>query len=98
MIIFDTKRSCAVLNIKFYSKIIRLQMNHSFLMAASKDHIFLFQLRDMQRIASIKAPNHLLRMALAPNCISEQVGQSPYLVYSDSVLSGKVSLFNTQKD
>lgn len=67
LIVYDTKKSKPVLQINFYSKIIKLEMNYSFLLVASKDHIFVFQLKDMQRIASIKAPNHLLRIALSPN-------------------------------
>lgn len=41
------------------------------LFVASKDHIFVFSLQDMQSIALIKAPSHLLRIAMSPNLSSE---------------------------
>lgn len=44
-------------------------MNHTHLYVASRDHIFIFSLKEMQQIALIKAPNHLLRIAMSPNYI-----------------------------
>ena len=42
-------------------------MNHTHILAATKDQIQIFHMSDMQRVACIKAPNHLLRISLSPN-------------------------------
>ena len=53
----------------------------------------------MQRVAWIKAPNHLLRIALSPNAMnypSEGSGSQPYVAFSGSLHEGSLSLFKTR--
>ena len=59
-------------------------MNHSHLYLASKDHIFIFALKDMQLERRLKTPNHLLRISLGPTG----------LAYSDVLDHGKIIVAN----
>ena len=42
-------------------------MNYTHLYVASKESIHVFSLKNMQQIAKIKAPYHLMRIELGPN-------------------------------
>jgi len=66
--IYNTAENSAMLQVSFFSKIIKLEMNASHLFVASKDHIFIFSLKNMQQIGKIEAPNHLMRITMSPNC------------------------------
>ena len=59
-------------------------MNHTHLYLASKDHIFIFALKDMQLEKRLKTPNHLLRISMGP----------PGLAYSDVLDQGKIIVSN----
>jgi WD40 repeat protein len=72
-----------VLEICFHSKILKVEMNYTHIYLASKDHLFIFALKDMQLIKRIKAPNHLLRISMNP------VGGN-ILAFSDTLDKGKV--------
>ena len=73
---------------------------------ASKEHIFVFTVKDMEQIAKIKAPNHLLRICLSPNISLDAIKfntsykqlnsdlSKPLLAYSDVVDKGQIKLFN----
>ena len=63
--IFDIKKNQAIVQLRFHSKIIRLEMNHLHLYAASKDLIFVFSLKDLSLITRINVPQHLLRISMS---------------------------------
>ena len=55
----------------------------------------------MQRVSCIKAPNHLLRIALSPNAVeypSEGSGRQPFVAFSGSLHEGSLSLFKTRRE
>ena len=73
-----------MLEINFNSKIIKLEMNYSHIYLASKDHLFIFALKDMQLVKRVKMANHLLRISMSPSL-------GNILAYSDILDQGKVS-------
>lgn len=84
--IYDTKQHQSSLSIVFYSKILKVEINHTLLIVCSKDIIFVFSLKDMQQIRQIKAANHLLRIALSPNyqVFNEQNAYTRFLKFHQS--------------
>lgn len=65
-------------------------MNSQHIFSATKDRVFLYSLQGMKLIAKIEADNHLGRIVLSPNGI-----YNPYLLYSQTVNEGVLSIFDT---
>lgn len=104
--IYDTKTNQSMFNVTFASKVIKIDINNDHLLVASKEHIFVFTVKDMEQIAKIKAPNHLLRLCLSPNISLDSIKfntsyrhlntdlSKPLLAYSDMVDVGLIKLVN----
>ena len=76
----------------FHSKIIKLEMNALHLIAASKDIIFVFALKDMALVARLSVPHHLLRVTLASQPLLDSQGRYCSLIaYSGMFNKGKVN-------
>jgi autophagy-related protein 18 len=80
----------ALFEISFTSKIVALKMNSTNIFAATKERIFLYDLRGMKLIKKIDCDNHLGRIVLSSNSLS-----NPYLLYSSSLREGILTVFNT---
>jgi hypothetical protein len=72
----------------------KLQMNHLHLIAASKDLIFVFSLRDLSLITRINVPQHLLRItmsSLPPHSLNQSLAEYSTLAFSGLFNSGSIN-------
>lgn len=67
-----------------------MKLNQSNIFVATKERIFLYDLRGMKLIKKIDCDNHLGRIVLSPNSLC-----NPYLLYSSSLKEGVLTVFNT---
>jgi len=80
LIIWDTKREEAVIQVQFLQKIIGIQLNLKHIAIMSKDKVFLYDLAGMIFVHRLNLEHHLGRVQLVAN-IS---GERPLLFYSNS--------------
>lgn len=66
-------------------------MNSNNIFVATKERIFLYDLRGMKLVKKIDCDNHLGRIVLSSNSLI-----NPYLLYSSSLREGILTIYNTQ--
>lgn len=94
LIFWDSKLHSASIEISFKSKILLVRLNSSNIVVSTKDYIYIHDLGSSVKIkAKISIANtvHLGRIGLSPN---EEL--FPFLVYSQSVQTGTVAIYDTK--
>lgn len=88
--LWNTNNYTAICEISFPSKVQSVKINKFWLVVAVKENIHIYDLNNMKLLTSIDSKNYGVgRLVLAPNFTS-----SCFLCYSDSIIDGKVSIYD----
>ena len=87
--IWTTDGDSIVCEREFFSKIESVKLNKTRLIVCVKDKIHIYNMINMKFLKAITANYSLARLALSP------CHENPYLVYSDSIDTGKTSIYDT---